>query len=116
MSAEGSDDRRNYAEILAQHETRLDRLERDFHAVSVSMTRVELLVNSLTSELREHKSVALEMLQRLFAEHERKEFDLVAQREQETRKQWAQVVGWLVTTLVTILSALGWIIFQKVFP
>lgn len=115
MSAEGPNDRRSYAEILAQHETRLDRLERDFHAVSVSMTRVELIVNSLSSELREHKSVALEMMQRLFAEHESKEFDLTSRREQETRKQWAQVVGWLVTTLVTILSALGWMVVQKVF-
>lgn len=96
---------------LKQHNDRIHTLERDFmeltkdfREVQASLTKMELMLHTLSKDMT---GLVIQMEQNIklaLTTHENKEF----------MNQRGMTV-WLATTLITVLGAVGWAVFQRVF-
>ena len=112
-------DRRNYAETLAQHESRLDRLERDFHSMSSSVVRIEVFIDRLTEELRESKQATLDMLNGIVdvigAQLDAKLLRHEKREEQKINQLLFTILGGLIVTVIIPVSGFfAWKLLEHV--
>lgn len=102
--------------ILDQHAMRLDRLEKDFSTMSLSMTEIKVLLANVNAELHNHKLLAEEVVRRVIAEHENRAMLQMSKIGEEHHRQWSRVYWSMITLLFSILGTVGYELFHMMVP